>query len=116
MTTNDKVEALIAAAQDLANRAVSDDALAERLLTNTRETIAEAAGHPIPGGILLTAQRDADGAIEITAQADPQFEGELDDAALDGVAGGRDMMPAMAEAVRVIAPAKRKADTRAAMA
>lgn len=88
MSTNETVQALLAAAQDLADRAVSDNELAERLIANTNETIAEAAGHPVPAGVVMTAQRKDDGVVEISAQADPQFEGELDDAALEGVAGG----------------------------
>ena len=91
MTATDRVQALIVAAQDLANRALSDDSLAERLLANTHDTIAEAGGLTVPAGIMMKARRLDDGTVEISGQADPDFEGELDETALDNVAGGRDI-------------------------
>ena len=89
MTATDQVTTLIAAAQELANRALSEPELAERLLANTHDTIAAAAGLPIPAGILMKARRLDNGAVEISGQTDSRFEGELDDAALENVAGGR---------------------------
>ena len=91
MAIDEDVQALLAAAQELANRALSDDSLAERLLANTHETIAEAGGLTVPAGILMKARRLDDGTVEISGRADPDFEGELDDAALENVAGGRDI-------------------------
>ena len=89
MTATEKVKTLIAAAQELANRSLSDPELAERLLANTHDTIAAAAGLPIPAGILMKARRLDNGTVEISGQTDSRFEGELDDAALENVAGGR---------------------------
>src|SRR5262245_43082703 len=88
MTAHDKAQALIAAAQELANRAMTDPELAERLLGDTNGVISEAAGQQIPAGVLMKARRRDDGTLEITGEADPRFEGELDDAALENVAGG----------------------------
>jgi Flp pilus assembly pilin Flp len=88
MTVEEKVEALKASVQDLANRAASDNDLAERLLANPNEVVAETTGVAIPAGVAVTAARREDGAIEISTAADPHFEGELDDDALENVAGG----------------------------
>ena len=50
--------------------------------------VAEAAGHSIPTGVVITAARNSEGAVEVKAEADPDFEGELDDSRLEAVAGG----------------------------
>ena len=88
MTGNDQIAALLATVQDLAQQAKQDAELSERLLADPAAAFAEAAGHPIPPGVIITAQRNSDGAVELKAEADPDFDRELDDSHLDAVAGG----------------------------
>lgn len=88
MDTNDQIKALMASATELLTRAKDDPALAEALLADPAAEIGRAAGQPIPEGIVLSAMRDEAGAIALSAKADPDFEGELDDALLSEIAGG----------------------------
>ncbi len=89
MTTTDTIAALMGAAQDLAERAKSDPELVNQIMADPGHAVAEAAGHALPEGVLVTATTDADGTIAFTAAQDPAFDGELDDALLDAVAGGQ---------------------------
>jgi hypothetical protein len=95
MTSIDQITALIAKAQQLAEQAKNDPELANRLLANPAETVAEASGHQIPAGVLVTAARNDEGAIELDAKPTPDFDGELDDTLLDAVSGGRAGMTTM---------------------
>jgi hypothetical protein len=88
MTGNDQIEALLATIHDLMGQAKQDAELSQRLLADPATTVAEAAGHPLPTGVTITAQRNSEGAVELKAEADPDFDGELDDSLLDAVAGG----------------------------
>jgi hypothetical protein len=88
MTGNDQIAALLATVQDLAGQAKEDAELSERLLADPAAAVAEAAGRSIPGGVLITAARNSEGAVELKAEADPDFDQELDDSSLDAVAGG----------------------------
>jgi hypothetical protein len=88
MTGNEQIAALLATIEDLAQQAKQDAELSERLLADPAAAVAEAAGHPVPPGVTVTAQRNSDGAVELKAEADPNFDGELDDSRLDAVAGG----------------------------
>jgi pilus assembly protein Flp/PilA len=88
MALNDKVKALKAAAEKVAERAQHDDELVERLVANPAATIAEVSGEPVPAGLVVTAIRNADGAVEINAKADPESDVELDDEALETVSCG----------------------------
>jgi hypothetical protein len=87
-TTKNDVERLLAAANELATKAKSDPALAQRLLDDPTGLIAQAAGRPIPAGVQVAARRSAHDEIQIDAALDPAFEGELDDGLLETVAGG----------------------------
>ncbi len=88
MTTTDTIAALMSAAQDLAERAKSDPELVNQIMADPGHAVAEAAGYALPEGVLVTATTDADGTIVFSAAQDPEFDGELDDALLDAVAGG----------------------------
>jgi hypothetical protein len=88
MTGNDQMAALLATIEDLAQQAKHDSELSARLLADPAATVAEAAGHPIPAGVLITATRNSEGAVDLKADADPDFDGELDDSHLEAVAGG----------------------------
>jgi NAD(P)H-hydrate repair Nnr-like enzyme with NAD(P)H-hydrate epimerase domain len=88
MTTSDTIAALMSAAQDLAERAKSDPALVNQIMTDPGHAVAEAAGRDLPDGVLVTATTGDDGTIVFAAAQDPDFDGELDDAVLDAVAGG----------------------------
>lgn len=82
--------ALLAAGQKLLAAAATDEALAERLIKNPEQTIADAAGQPWPKGLLLKFEESADGkAVALKPEIDPAFSGELDDKVLDNVAGGK---------------------------
>jgi pilus assembly protein Flp/PilA len=61
---------------------------AERLIANPAETIADMSGQPIPASLIVSAARNADGAVEISAKADPKSDVELDEEALETVSGG----------------------------
>ena len=88
MTLQEKVEALKAAADKVAERAQHDEGLVERLIANPAETIADVSGEPVPAGLIVSAKRNADGAVEISAKADPRSDVELDEEALETVSGG----------------------------
>jgi hypothetical protein len=88
MTTSDTIAALMNAAQDLAERAKSDPELVNQIMADPGQAVAEAAGQALPDGVLVTATTGADGTIVFAAAQDPEFDGELDDALLDAVAGG----------------------------
>jgi hypothetical protein len=89
MTTADTIATLMSAASDLAERARSNPDLVNQIMADPGHAVAEAAGHALPEGVLVTATTDADGTIVFSAAQDPEFDGELDDALLDAVAGGR---------------------------
>ncbi|MEP9377255.1 hypothetical protein ABLE91_11100 [Aquabacter sp. CN5-332] len=93
MSDIDQINTLLAAAQSLAARAEQDPALAERLLAAPHDVISQEAGCPFPDGIDIQAARDETGALQITASIDSKFEGELNDALLDHVSGGKSMNP-----------------------
>ena len=88
MQLNEKVEALKAAADKVAERAQHDEGLIGRLIANPAATIAEVSGEPIPAGLIVSTSRNADGAVEISAKADPEADVELDEEALETVSGG----------------------------
>jgi pilus assembly protein Flp/PilA len=88
MALNDKVKALKVSAEKVPERAQHDDELVARLVANPAATIAEVSGEPVPAGLIVTAIRNADGAVEINAKADPDSDVELDDEALETVSGG----------------------------
>jgi hypothetical protein len=88
MTGNDQIAGLLATIQDLAQQAKQDVELSERLLADPAAAVEEAAGHPIPTGVVITAARNSEGAVELKAEVDPDVDGELDDSRLDAVAGG----------------------------
>lgn len=88
MTGNDQIAGLLATIQDLVQQAKQDVELSERLLADPATVVAEAAGHPIPTGVVITAAHNSEGAVELKAEADPDFDGELDDSRLEAVAGG----------------------------
>lgn len=88
MDMNDQVNALMASASELLGRAKDDPELAEALLADPSAEISRAAGQPIPDGITVSATRNEAGAIELSTEASPDFEGELDDALLSEIAGG----------------------------
>jgi pilus assembly protein Flp/PilA len=88
MTLKEKVEALKTAADKVAEQAQHNQKLVERLLANPSETIAEVSGEPVPAGLIVSAVRNSDGAVEINAKADPESDVELDEEALETVSGG----------------------------
>jgi hypothetical protein len=88
MTTTDTIAALMNAAQDLAERAKSDPELVNQIMTDPGQAIADAAGQPVPEGVLVTATTGVDGTISFATAQDPDFNGVLDDDLLDAVAGG----------------------------
>jgi hypothetical protein len=88
MTTSNTIAALMSAASDLAERARSNPELVNQIMADPAQAIADAAGQPVPEGVLVTATTSEDGAIVFAAAQDPDFDGELDDALLDAVAGG----------------------------
>ncbi len=88
MTTADTIGALMSAAQDLAERARSNPELVNQIMADPAQAIADAARHPMPEGVMVTATTAEDGTIVFAASQDPDFDGELDDALLDAVAGG----------------------------
>jgi hypothetical protein len=88
MDIGEQIKRLLASANDLLARAKDDPALAEALLADPAAEIGRAAGHSVPEGMLVSAARGEDGAIALAVQADPAFEGELDDALLSEVAAG----------------------------
>lgn len=57
MTLKEKIEALKAAADEFAERALHDEGLVERLIANPAATIAEVSGEPVP--VELDRQRQA---------------------------------------------------------
>jgi len=64
-----QVELLIATALDLAQKAKSDPALAEKLLKDPTATISQKAGVPMPAGVTIKTKRAADGSIQLTPDA-----------------------------------------------
>ncbi|WP_454917397.1 hypothetical protein [Xanthobacter sediminis] len=89
MSGNDPVFPLLVAVQELAARANSDPALADRLLAAPGDVIRREAGTAFPAGLNIRPVRDEAGVLRLTASFDDAFEGELDDGLLGHVAGGR---------------------------
>jgi hypothetical protein len=84
-----KYEPLWTAAEKLTKQAHSDPNIRARLLADPAEAIAEAAGQPLPKGVVVKIMKDAEGQNELVAEMDPQYNGELDNELLEAVSGGK---------------------------
>ncbi|MBM3527426.1 MAG: hypothetical protein FJX62_04990 [Alphaproteobacteria bacterium] len=86
--TSQGYEKLLAAVDRLVKQAQTDPAVAERLLQNPQQAIEAAAGQPLPKGLRIKTERNADGSFTVAPDIGPRSAGALDDKALDAVTGG----------------------------
>ncbi len=70
MTDDQAVEAMMAAAQALTDKAKSDPAIAQALLADPDALISHLLGRPLPGGAVFGATRGEDGEIELSLDMD----------------------------------------------
>jgi hypothetical protein len=84
-----KYEALVAAAKKLSEQAQNDPKIAANLIADPGKAIAEAAGQPLPQGVVVKMVKDTQGKDWFVPQMDPQYNGELDNELLEAVSGGK---------------------------
>jgi hypothetical protein len=84
-----KYQPLLSAAEKLAKQAQSDPTIEAKILADPAKAITEAAGQPLPKGVILKIVKDAKGKNYLMPEMDPQYGGELDSELLEAVSGGK---------------------------
>jgi hypothetical protein len=89
MPTLGKYQPLLAAAEKLSKQAQNDPKVEAKLLADPTKAITEAAGQPLPKGVVLKIVKDAKGKPRLRPEMDPKYNGELDNELLEAVSGGK---------------------------
>jgi hypothetical protein len=88
MPTLGKYQPLLAAAEKLSKQAQNDPKIEAKLLADPTKAITEAAGQPLPKGVILKIVKGPKGS-RLVPEMDPKFNGELDNELLEAVSGGK---------------------------
>jgi hypothetical protein len=89
MASFGKYQPLVSAAEKLFKQAQSDPKIKAQLLADPAKAITEAAGQPLPKGMIVKIAKDDKGRNQVVADMDPKYSGELDNELLEAVSGGK---------------------------